>query len=44
MKAEPQKREWKPYTPPKPLMDAHAKAMQYQRIPGYTAQHRTLNK
>lgn len=35
-------RPFVPYVPPKNLMDAHAKAVEYQRIPGYTAQHKTL--
>lgn len=39
-----QPRPFVPYVPPKSLMEAHAKAIAYQRIPGYTAQNRTLNK
>lgn len=45
MKAIPQQpRPFVPYTPPKQLMDAHAKAMEYQRIKGFTEQNKQVNK
>jgi hypothetical protein len=43
MKAVPQQpRPFVPYQPPKQLMDAHAKAMDYQRIKGFTEQNKHL--
>lgn len=40
MKAQPTyPRPFVPYTPPKQLMEAHAKAMDYQRIKGFTEQN-----
>ena len=45
MKVQPQQpRPFVPYVPPKPLIDAHAKAMEYQRIKGFTEQNKQVNK
>ena len=45
MKVEaPKSRPFVPYVPPKPLMDAHAKAMEYQRIKGFTDLNKQVNK
>ena len=45
MKAVPQMpRPFVPYTPPKTLMEQHARAMDYQRIPGFTQLNKQVNK
>ena len=44
MKAQPNyPRPFVPYQPPKQLMDAHARAMEYQRIPGYGERNKQVN-
>lgn len=43
MKVEaPKSRPFVPYVPPKQYMEQHARAMEYQRIKGFTDTHRTL--
>jgi hypothetical protein len=45
MKVEaPKSRPFVPYVPPKQLMDAHARAMQYQQIKGLTERTKQVNK
>ena len=45
MKVEaPKSRPFVPYVPPKQYMDAHAKAMEYQRIKGFTDLNKRVNK
>lgn len=45
MKVQPsQPRPFVSYVPPKQYMEQHARAMEYQRIPGFTQLNKQVNK